>query len=157
MFQDFDVHQFDAFCICLCCSTSVKEIEKGTSVPPAYSILCDWLLDICKALIKPAVPSSEESKCSISEGDRKRSGISVGDRQCTLGNKERFIYFQRVCKARVWSDMGGTLFQRLKMIAQARVSASVKLHGQQHNSMHNSLVEHISLNSYQLVICIHGH
>ncbi len=113
MFQDFDIHQFDAFCICLRCSTGDNESAE-TCVTPAYSALCDWLLDISKTLIKPALSSLGESggnNCFV-------------ESNCNLACEERFSYFlKRVCKAQVWSDMGGSLFQRLKEIAQASLCA----------------------------------
>jgi hypothetical protein len=38
---------------------------------------------------------------------------------CDLMIHERFPYFQRlVCRARVWTDMEGILFQQLKEVAQ---------------------------------------
>jgi hypothetical protein len=108
LFQDFDVYQFDAFCICLRCSKSNNDSAENSSLPPEYYALCDWLLDICRALIRPDIGGAG-------------SGSSFNDIECSLPNEERFPYFQkRVCRARVWSDMGGSLFQRLRQVAQAR-------------------------------------
>ena len=64
MFHDFDIHQFDAFCICLRCSTGDNETpyeSANACATPAYSALCDWLLDISKTLIKPVLSSLGES------------------------------------------------------------------------------------------------
>jgi hypothetical protein len=111
LLQDFDIHQFDAFCICLRCSRVGDEIAEN-SAPPEYHALCDWLLDICRTLIRPELADSGEA------GVNNTFGIS----NCNLPKEERFPYFQkRVCKARVWSDMGGSLFQRLRQVAQASV------------------------------------
>jgi hypothetical protein len=110
LFQDFDIHQFDAFCICLRCSREGDESVHDTA-PPEYHALCDWLLDICTTLVRPALAGHGKV---VGRG-------SFIDRECSLAHDERFHYFQRVCRARVWSDMGGRLFQRLKRIAQARI------------------------------------
>jgi hypothetical protein len=108
LFQDFDIHQFDAFCICLRCSRGIGDENAENSAPPEYYALCDWLLDICRALVRPDLGGA---------GD----GGSFANSDCVLPTDERFPYFQkRVCRARVWSDMGGSLFQRLRQIAQAR-------------------------------------
>jgi hypothetical protein len=110
LFQDFDLHQFDAFCICLRCSKGGDENSEN-SAPPEYYALCDWLLDICRDLIKPAIEGHEDPE----------SDSTIVASKCNLPNEERFPYFQkRVCRARVWSDMGGGLFQRLRQVAQAR-------------------------------------
>ncbi len=116
MFQDFDLHQFDAFCICLRCGTRDDESPEN-SATPAYSAMCDWLLDISKTLIKPDVSSHGDSAGKVSFVESK----------CNLAYEERFSYFQRrVCRARVWSDMGGILFQRLKKIAQVCLRVGLK-------------------------------
>ena len=113
MLQEFDMHQFDAFCTCLRCSTGENELSEN-SVTPAYSALCNWLLDISKTLIKPEIPSLGKS-----------GGDSIKDNSCCqLAFEERFSYFQRrVCRAQLWSDMGGSLFQRLKDFAQVFIFA----------------------------------
>mmetsp|Transcript_4921 Transcript_4921/g.10911 ORF Transcript_4921/g.10911 Transcript_4921/m.10911 type:complete len:912 (+) Transcript_4921:5124-7859(+) len=112
LFQDFDIHQFDAFCICLQCSSGGDE-NTANSVPPAYYALCDWLLEICRTLIKPALED-------LGEAEGKGS---ITNNKCDLSNEERFPYFlKRVCKARVWTDMGGNLFQRLRQIAQEQMN-----------------------------------
>ena len=113
LFQDFDIHQFDAFCLCLRCSRG--SYDDGDSAPSEYFALCDWLLDICSVLIRPV-------QQSLSYSETQGSGSFI-DSNCKLAQGERFLYFQkRVCRARVWSDMGGSLFQRLKKVAQACVS-----------------------------------
>jgi hypothetical protein len=113
LFQDFDIHQLDAFCICLRCSRGENE-NLEHSAPPVYYALCDWLLEICKALIRPALEGLSGSECNT-------SSVHL---ECNLPVDERFPYFQkRVCRARLWSDMGGLLFQRLRQAAQARASA----------------------------------
>jgi hypothetical protein len=108
LFQDFDTHQFDAFCICLRCSNG--EDEREDSVPPEYYALCSWLLDICTYLIRP----------TLADFAHKGYGSSIHDSKCELGNEERFPYFQKICRARLWSEMGGSLFKQLRMAAQAR-------------------------------------
>ena len=113
LFQDFDIHQFDAFCICLRCSRGGDESVHDTTAPPEYYTLCDWLLDICTTLVRPALAGHGKV---VGKG-------SFIDRECCLAHDERFYYFLRVCRARVWSDMGGKLFQRLKRVAQARIWA----------------------------------
>jgi hypothetical protein len=119
MFQEFDVQQFDAFCICLQYGTGdIKSSETSARATPAYSALCNWLLDISKTLIKPVMSSRKESG----------GNISFIDRNCNLSFEERFAYFQRrVCRARVWSDMGGSLFDRLKMVAKVSVCARMRI------------------------------
>ena len=108
LFQNFDTHQFDAFCICLRCSNG--DSEREDSIPPEYCALCSWLLDICTYLIKP----------SLADFSHKGYGSSIHDSKCELGIEERFPYFQKICGARLWSEMGGNLFKRLRMAAQAR-------------------------------------
>ena len=118
MFQEFDVQQFDAFCICLQYGTrDIKSSETSTRATPAYNALCNWLLDISKTLIKPVMSSQEESGGKV--------GFINGS--CNLSFEQRFAYFQRrVCRARVWSDMGGSLFDRLKMVAKVSVCARMR-------------------------------
>ncbi len=115
LFQDFDTHQFDAFCICLRCSRGDDGSVHGTE-PPEYYALCDWLLDICRTLIRPGLAGY---------GNAMGKGSFI-DRECNLAYDERFPYFQKVCRARIWSDMGGRLFQRLKQAAQARTCVERK-------------------------------
>ena len=109
LLQDFDIHQFDAFCIFLRCSRN-DDGNAENSAPPEYHALCNWLLDICRTLIRPAFAGLGEAGVDS----------SLVDSDCSLPNDERFPYFvNRVCKSRVWSDMGGWLFQRLRHVAQA--------------------------------------
>jgi hypothetical protein len=107
LFQQFDIHQFDAFCICLRCTSSS---DNEDSAPPEYYALCDWLLDICRTLISPALPRFDDEESS--------TFVNV---ECDLAREERFPFFQRlICRARIWSDFSGSLFQRLRQVAQVK-------------------------------------
>ena len=128
MLEDFDVHQFDAFCICLRCNTGEDESSEISAETPAgaYSALCNWLLDISRNLITPAILTQRESEgnVNLSFADRKRD-LAINQHHNMTFNK-RFSFFQQhICRARVWSDMGGSLFQRLKMVAKVSVCARV--------------------------------
>ena len=115
--QDYDVAQVDALCICLECETGPRQK------------LCDWLLELSTFLIRPNVLPAVSSSSII---------------QHQLGPKERFPYFvarvaqartlqirfsqlyRRLCKrtvymydvqARIWADQNGALFDRLRKAA----------------------------------------
>jgi hypothetical protein len=127
MLEDFDVHQFDAFCICLRCSTREDESAEISAETPAYSALCNWLLEISRTLITPAILSQRESEGNVELRFVRNRDLAINGRNrdlainqhCNMTFNQRFSYFQRhICRAQVWSDMGGSLFQRLKMVAK---------------------------------------
>lgn len=93
--QDFDLSQFDAFCLHL----QGEDIADAVSRNPQlrfstqqkqipglkqYYHLCEWLLELSKSLIRPRICEGEIPSCSLSE-------------------VHRFPYFlDRVCKAHIW-------------------------------------------------------
>ncbi len=106
LMQDFDINQFDAFCLCL----------EGDDVIPSssqnrYALLQDWLLDICTELIRPELSGV---------GGHEIISISEQPGGVKLSASERFKYFiKKVVKARIWSDDNQeVLFSKLKLIAQ---------------------------------------
>ena len=106
LMEDFDVHQFDAFCLCLECESLDKQGIPGLHT--AYEALGDWLLDICKDLIKPDLRGYEGLPVEEFMAD-----------SCNLPIEERFHYFRnKICRARIWGDKQNALFARLKEAAK---------------------------------------
>ena len=96
LFQDFDVMQFNAFCLSL-------EGESDATSKERYSILCNWLLELSEKLIYPDItlPDSDP-KMNFSQSP---GGMSAA---------ERFRFFTRkVVKVRIWLD-DEKLFHNLK-------------------------------------------
>ncbi len=122
LLQDFDVSQFDGFCLSLEGERSFG--SGGNEVVEAetpYELLCIWLLELSASLIQPDVSehchSGGESGGSGHDGNqsgtdaRRSAGI-----QCSLAVEQRFPYFvKRVCRARIWMDDHGALFRRMKV------------------------------------------
>ena len=116
LFMDFDVAKFDALCVCLEYSGLNDAHPTSTSKtfsrePPGPSTCLAaihlWLLEISKKLIEPILP---------------QIGPAFGEPlkvvPIPLRPEERFLYLKnRVCRARIWSEYGGALFERLKAAA----------------------------------------
>jgi hypothetical protein len=97
--DDFNLMHFDALCNCLECHDSDVKAEAGASSGKNGSsqciLLCDWILEVCKALIDPGLEGQPE--------DPKWKPA-----------RERFVYFEKVCAAQIWKSNDGQLFERLK-------------------------------------------
>ena len=113
LFQDFDVYQFDGFCLSFEGERGSSESRMGSGEKHQYELLGDWLLELSSALIRPEV--------CIGEGHGGESGnkypgvLSSVPVVCTLPIEKRFPYFIRhVCRARIWQDESGALFHRLQ-------------------------------------------
>jgi hypothetical protein len=105
--RDFEVNQFDAFCLCVECGGSMDDDGPDS----AYAAVLDWLLEVSTELIRPEMPVVN-SKAVGDGGTRPGNG-------CRLRVEERFPYFtSKVCKARIWEDDGGLLFERLRVVAR---------------------------------------
>ena len=115
LFRDFDVHQFDAFCLYVETGNSVgggfgfsfsaKAFERNNR---AYSAVCGWLLDIATQLIRPELPADVQGATTPPPAAAA----------CPLRVEDRFSYLTRkVCRARIWDDEGGALFERLQCAA----------------------------------------
>ena len=125
--MDFDVNKFDAFCLCLEYSGNSYDVGASEEPPAVYQALRDWLLDLSQQLIQPTithpVQSAETSGTEPQNPRTKRLGGTDIKRGCLLQDEQRFPYFIRfVSKARVWTDSGGVLFQRLRLFAQVLTS-----------------------------------
>ena len=119
LMQDFDANQFDAFCLCLQCEVSSK-IRKETVT--AYDKMCEWLLAICKDLLRPG---------SLKDGNTLL---------CRMPLERRFYYFvKNVSKLRVWGDDENYLFDRLKKVAQEFLTEMSKLCHQRFEELSNEL------------------
>jgi hypothetical protein len=118
LLQDFDVSQFDGFCLSLEGERSFgSDGRDGVEAQTPYELLCEWLLELSASLIQPGVSGhchgGGESGGSGHVGNAAR--LSAGA-QCPLGVERRFPFFvKRVCPARIWIDDGGALFRRLKV------------------------------------------
>mmetsp|Transcript_14218 Transcript_14218/g.30377 ORF Transcript_14218/g.30377 Transcript_14218/m.30377 type:complete len:1807 (+) Transcript_14218:1506-6926(+) len=125
LLQDFDVHQLDAFCLCLECGRIPLAHSSGagsmnTTRPrnkSPYDKACDWILEVSTGLIKPGAPILNKTTSS------KRPSICLIGKDELLSKlrvEERFPYFiTKVCKLRIWSDNDGALFERLKDVARS--------------------------------------
>jgi hypothetical protein len=100
--DDFNLLHFDALCNTLECHNSNSKAERGSGsgkdASAQYEALCDWILEVCKALIDPGLEIQPE--------DPKRKPA-----------RERFAYFERVCAAQIWKSRHAGLFERLKGVA----------------------------------------
>jgi hypothetical protein len=86
LFQDFDLLQFNSFCI-------VMEGRQDENGADRYPDLTDWLLGIAAALICPYAPGEEASQ---------QPGVVSG---AVLSHADRFHLFEhKVIKARIWTD-----------------------------------------------------
>ncbi len=100
--QDFDLLQFNAFCI-------VLEGGLDEDATKRYGDLTNWLLDMAATLICPSSPGEE-----VSPPPGKTAGSTTG----VLSGAERFRLFeQKVIKARIWTD-DPSLFLQLQRRAQ---------------------------------------
>jgi hypothetical protein len=102
--EDFNLLHFDALCNCLECYTNDFGLEigvAGKTESAQFKALCDWILEVCKALIDPGLEGSGQT------GNPHR-----------LPARERFAYFEKVCAAQIWKGRHGELFERLKDIAR---------------------------------------
>ena len=115
--QEYDVSQFDAFCLCL-------EIGKGPSDDSleAYDVLCKWLLDLSIELIRPDFSDLrlEENCTAVSHPgqDMKSDELPDNVNECNLAVEKRFRFFLNwVRRARIWSNNDGVLFQMLQNAA----------------------------------------
>jgi hypothetical protein len=111
LFLDFDVHKFDAFCLCLQCS-GANNFSMGGDIddcPTPYRALCSWMLDVTQQLIRPSLPNLHPRP------ELQPELIMC----CALPDELRFPYFLRlVSKCRIWTESGGALFKELKLLAQ---------------------------------------
>jgi hypothetical protein len=106
MLLDFDVNQFDAFCLCLegdfggyLIDQEISKKNLMGNKTRQYCLLCDWLLEIGTNLIRP-------------EGISDPSELNVGP---VLRVEMRFRFLmQKVLKARLWQDSECALFRRLQ-------------------------------------------
>ena len=120
LLQEFDTKSFDAFCHCLEYSGFVLhrgEGEQEGSSPPQYQALCDWLLEICRTLIEPAILKRRRGCQGPAAGDDDlEAGPEEEDEQGAA--RRRFAFFKRrVALARVWVDRNKQLWRRLKRVA----------------------------------------
>ena len=107
LMQDYDIHQFDAFCLCLECDNVAQKTEElANNRNSQYKLLGEWFLDVCTELIRPEI--LESASCNDS---------ARGPSNCGMSAAERFRYFSnRVIKARILAD-DTDLFMRLKSVA----------------------------------------
>ncbi len=119
LFLDFDIHKFDAFCLCLQCSganTSMCDGDGDDFLPAAYRALRSWLLDISQQLIQPTIPAAKATGKDTPLSKEVKPELK---KCCTLPEELRFPYFLKlVSKCRIWSEFGGRLFKELKKYAQ---------------------------------------
>ena len=115
MLQDFDVQQFDAFCLCLEYDSLDTLGTQGSRT--AYEALCEWILDICNVLIQPDLRGYEGTLPLIAKHD-----------SCPLPADQRFPYFKKkICRARIWSDNQNALFLKLKATAKDHMNTVAAL------------------------------
>jgi hypothetical protein len=117
LLMEFDVNQFDAFCLCLegelgGYSTSVKNL--GNNRTQQYDLLCEWILEIATYLIRPEVVEDAPELFHTTPTTEVRSNLRV---------EQRFSFLvQKVLKARVWEDLEYALFRRLQVYWQTLLS-----------------------------------
>jgi hypothetical protein len=118
LFLDFDIHKFDAFCLCLQCS-GANNYRMGDALddyPAVYRALCTWLLDISQQLIRPTISAVNLKGTEIQLSPEFLPEPKIC---CSLSDELRFPYFLKmVSKCRIWSESGGVLFKELKKLAQ---------------------------------------
>jgi hypothetical protein len=111
LLRDFEVNQFDAFCLCIECGTPKNEEPGGGT---AYRAVLDWLLEVSAELIRPEMQVLDPKDLVIGEAK-----VAKPKNTCRLRIEERFPYFiRKVCKLRIWEDDGGFLFERLRSVAR---------------------------------------
>jgi hypothetical protein len=114
--QDFDLHQFDLFCLCL--EEAAAGSTEGRSFlrrlqSDRYALLCQWLLEFSSTLIRMDVADGGEIRTPA-----KKPGGPALQSEHQLGGAEGMHFFvHKVAKARIWRD-DPELFRRLQ--AKAR-------------------------------------
>lgn len=132
--QEYDLAQFDAFCICLECEAK------------PHAAFCDWFMELSLSLIRPDMLSYEQGSKSTASSHLASASGDDRDKGSMLRVEERFPYFVmrvaqahhphfivpnfrlRVCvffvlsrgsmtQARIWSERDGVLFERLQTAA----------------------------------------
>ena len=108
LLHDFDIHQFDAFCLSL---------EGDDPFRPSNmlrkSLLQNWILDVCRELIRPDMGNVNEIVQSMTVSNPKTSHHAY-----TANDRFKF-FLKKVVKARIWNDdYDEALFSRLKIIAK---------------------------------------
>jgi hypothetical protein len=110
LLTEFDINQFDAFCLCLegeigGYSVSVKNLRQNRT--QQYDLLCEWILEIGTHLIRPEVVEVSPELSQKMPSTEIRSDLRV---------EQRFPFLvQKVLKARVWADSEYALFRRLQV------------------------------------------
>jgi hypothetical protein len=111
MYMDFDVNQFDAFCLCLEGDLGGYQIDSEISKhnlvgnrTRQYNFLCDWLLEIGINLIRPE---------GVSDQPEVTETLITGRPNLRVEMRFRFLV-QKVLKARLWEDSECALFRRLQ-------------------------------------------
>ena len=100
--QEYDMNQFDAFCLCLE-GDDLDSTEDGKEAR-RYLLLCQWFLGICRELLRPDLTLTRVVEPNPSVGQQSASN--------------RFKFFlKNVAKARILHD-DGALFLKLKGIAE---------------------------------------
>ncbi len=122
LLQDFDVSQFDGFCLSLEGERSFRNGgDDSLEAQQPYDLLCEWLLELSASLIQPDVNGHCSGDVSKYGGNDHSSDLVIGVElstaaQCPLAVEQRFPFFvNRVCRARIWMDDNGALFRRLKV------------------------------------------
>ena len=114
LFQDFDVLQFNAFCVSLEGETDAASTER-------YASLCKWLLELSEKLIYPEIEAPKKNfswNASLTFSFQTPEGMPAS---------ERFRFFQRkVAKAKIWLD-DADLFSNLKQKAEDLMEKIAKL------------------------------
>jgi hypothetical protein len=125
LLTEFDINQFDAFCLCLegelgGYSTSVKNL--GQNRTQQYGLLCEWILEIATSLIRPEVVEAAPELSRTTSSTEVRSNLRV---------EQRFPFLvQKVLKARLWEDLEYALFRRLQvrlLEASCHLHSSIRL------------------------------
>jgi hypothetical protein len=111
LLTEFDINQFDAFCLCLegelgGYSVSVENLHQNRT--QQYDLLCEWILEISIYLIRPEVVEASPEQSQTRPSTELRSDLRV---------EQRFPFLVRkVLKARVWEDSEYALFRRLQVV-----------------------------------------
>jgi hypothetical protein len=111
LLTEFDINQFDAFCLCLegelgGYSVSRKNLHQNRT--QQYDLLCEWILEISTYLIRPEVVKASPELSQAKPSTEFRSDLRV---------EQRFPFLvQKVLKARVWEDSEYALFRRLQVV-----------------------------------------
>ncbi len=152
LLMEFDINQFDAFCLCLegelgGYSVSVKNL--GQNRTQQYDLLCEWILEIGTFLIRPVVEASPE-QYPTTPSTELRPDLRV---------EQRFPFLvKKVLKARVWEDSEYALFRRLQ-VARPLVQASCScfLHSAVVDSHWNSIsIKYFSGEIMTRIFCVQG-